>query len=104
MRETLAEAIERHRREKREYEDKIGITHRVPGVWWYEAPLPPFLHRCRPWTIAPGLRGRRDYGVERCACGGMRFTDDRRAGWGWRNSRGRWWYTRRFALRKRRLP
>lgn len=63
----------------------IGITH-VGGVPYYEAPLPPRLHRCRPWTVNARLD------VERCPCGSRRIDRGR---WKLRNDRRAPWWTLR---------
>lgn len=47
---------------------ELEIAH-LDGVAWYDAPVPPRLHRCWPQTI-----GTINYfdTVERCACGGQK--------------------------------
>lgn len=60
-----------------------GIFNR-DDVWYFKAPLPRVLHRCRPWTA--GL------GAERCACGAIRVMGL----WSEKNSR------RRFRIFKER--
>lgn len=62
-------------------------TH-ADGVWWYEAPLPPRWHRCRPWTT--GRVDSENLGpkmIHRCACGAMRFGE--KGVWIERNQRRR---------------
>jgi hypothetical protein len=49
----------------RSYENGIDYVESIGGVMWGEAPLPRWLHRCRPQTR--GMMGA-DY-VERCNCG-----------------------------------
>lgn len=61
------------------------LHQHLDGVAWWEAPIPPLLHRCRPQSR--GLVGTTR--VFRCRCGAI-SPDARR--WGERNScRPRWW-------------
>ena len=61
------------------------------GVEWADAPLPFWLHRCKPQT-----RGWVGFDrVERCACGATRFPLRFGKGWTGRNE------TRRYRLRDR---
>lgn len=54
----------------------------LDGVDWYDAPIPPHLHRCWAQTM-----GRNNYvPLERCACGATSFDGSR---WMERNSRRR---------------
>lgn len=62
--------------------DDIDIQH-VDGVAWYDAPLPPRLHRCQTQTSG-WLRILTK--VERCACGAMRVDGN---GWANKNERRR---------------
>jgi hypothetical protein len=55
------------------------------GKWWYEAPLPPRWHRCKPWNKAMDME--KNYRTWRCACGNIGWPD---LGWGnEKNSRRR---------------
>jgi len=61
--------------------DLPRFTH-VNGIWFFDAPLPPRLHRCRAWTTDEVT------GAQRCACGALAFRDGPGSeGWADVNSR-----------------
>lgn len=55
--------------------------HHLDGVPWNEAPMPPWLHRCKVQTY--GYTGYFTL-IERCACGAIRMNG---LGWHRKNER-----------------